>query len=228
MNRCRKAPVRQRSYGYRFFHSAVTGQLLCAVSIVCMVQANIGTSPWNVLKQGLTRCTPLSLGAADILVSLAVIGAALILGERIGFGSLFCVFFPGPVIDLLLMWDCIPCQRTVPGGILLMLAGICLMALSTFAYMVQGLGAGPRDALMVALSKKACRSIASCRIVLDGAATLIGWRLGGQVGLGTILSVLLLGPCIGLVFRAAAIAPGALEQETLEQTCRSLRCSHSP
>ena len=81
---------------------------------------------------------------------------------------------------------------------------------------------------MVALSKKTCRSIASCRIVLDGAATLIGWRLGGQVGLGTILSVLLLGPCIGLVFRAAAIAPGALEQETLEQTCRSLRCSHSP
>ena len=57
---------------------------------------------------------------------------------------------------------------------------------------------------------------------------MIGWRLGGQVGLGTILSVLLLGPCIGLVFRAAAIAPGALEQETLEQTCRSLRCSHSP
>ena len=227
MNRCRKTPVRQRSYGYRFFHSAATGQLLCAVSIVCMVQANIGTSPWNVLKQGLTRCTPLSLGTADILVSLAVISAALLLGERIGFGSLFCVFFPGPVIDLLLMRNWIPCQHTLPGGILLMLAGICLMALSTFAYMVQGLGAGPRDALMVALSKKSGQSIARCRIALDGAATLIGWRLGGQVGLGTILSVLLLGPCIGLVFHAAAIAPGTLEQETLAQTCRNLRRSRS-
>ena len=102
---------KNRSYFKRFFHSAVTGQILCAVSIVMMLQANIGVSPWNVLKQGLSNVTGMSFGTIDVLINVVVISSAVVLGERIGFGSIFSVFIPGPIIDLILYFDLIPLQH---------------------------------------------------------------------------------------------------------------------
>ena len=210
------------SYPLRFFHSAVTGQLLCAVSIVFMLQANIGTSPWNVLKQGLSSASGMSFGAIDVFLNVVIILTAVLLGERIGFGSLFCVFLPGPVIDFILRRELIPLQSTLPGGLLFLGIGMELMELSTWIYMREELGEGPRDALMVALSRKTGKSAGFCRVFLDGAVVTLGWLLGGQVGIGTIASMFGIGTCIGLTFRAAGIDPKKLHQEDLAKTLANL------
>ena len=209
---------RWHSYFRRFFHSAVTGQFLCALGIVLTLQANIGVSPWSVLKQGMTIQLGISFGTADVLTNLAVIICAVMLGEQIGFGSLFCVFLPGPVIDLFQYFGWIPSQDSLLGGLIMTASGIFLLALSTLVYMREELGSGPRDALMVALSKKSGKSAGCCRVCLDFTALAVGWLMGGTVGLGTLMSMFGMGMCIDLVFRAAKCSPKDLRQEHLRET----------
>lgn len=214
---------KNRSYFKRFFHSAVTGQILCAVSIVMMLQANIGVSPWNVLKQGLSNVTGMSFGTIDVLINVVVISSAVVLGERIGFGSIFSVFIPGPIIDLILYFDLIPLQHTLLGGILMMVAGVEVLALSTLVYMREELGSGPRDSLMVALAKKTGRTAGFCRICLDAVVCVVGWLLGGQVGIGTIIPMIGAGTFIEITFRLARLSPKELVQENLHETLRAIR-----
>lgn len=217
-----QAKQHKRSYALRFFHSAVTGQILCAVAIVLMLQANIGVSPWSVLKQGLTNVTGMTFGTADVLTNVLIIAAAMILGERIGFGSVFCVFIPGPIIDVIQHYELIPVQHSLLGGIIMMVAGIEVLALSTLVYMREELGSGPRDALMVALAKKTGRTAGFCRICLDAVVVAAGWLMGGQVGIGTIMSMFGTGTFIELTFRLVHISPKELGQESLGETLRAL------
>lgn len=217
-----QAKQHKRSYALRFFHSAVTGQILCAVAIVLMLQANIGVSPWSVLKQGLTNVTGMTFGTADVLTNVLIIAAAMILGERIGFGSVFCVFIPGPIIDVIQHYELIPVQHSLWGGIIMMVAGIEVLALSTLVYMREELGSGPRDALMVALAKKTGRTAGFCRICLDAVVVVAGWLMGGQVGIGTIMSMFGTGTFIELTFRLVHISPKELGQESLGETLRAL------
>lgn len=214
-----------RPYMLRFFHSAVTGQILCALGMGMMLQANIGVSPWNVLKQGLTNISGLSFGTIDVIINVVVISCAVLLGEPIGFGSLFAVFIPGPIVDLILYYDWIPLQTTLVGGILMMLAGVEVMAISTLAYMREELGSGPRDSLMVALAKKTGRPAGFCRISLDVVVCVIGWLLGGQVGIGTIIPMIGIGTFIEITFRFAHLSPKELVQEHLKETLQALRKS---
>ena len=216
------AKQHKRSYALRFFHSAVTGQILCAVAIVLMLQANIGVSPWSVLKQGLTNVTGMTFGTADVLTNVLIITAAMLLGERIGFGSAFCVFIPGPIIDVIQHYELIPLQHSLLGGIIMMVVGIEVLALSTLVYMREELGSGPRDALMVALAKKTGRTAGFCRICLDAVVVVAGWLMGGQVGIGTIMSMFGTGTFIELTFRLAHISPKELGQESLGDTLRAL------
>ena len=216
------AKQHKRSYTLRFFHSAVTGQILCAVAIVLMLQANIGVSPWSVLKQGLTNVTGMTFGTADVLTNVLIIAAAMLLGERIGFGSAFCVFIPGPIIDVIQHYELIPLQHSLLGGIIMMVVGIEVLALSTRVYMREELGSGPRDALMVALAKKTGRTAGFCRICLDAVVVVAGWLMGGQVGIGTIMSMFGTGTFIELTFRLAHITPKELGQESLGDTLRAL------
>ena len=214
---------RARSYVLRFFHSAVTGQILCALSIVMMLQANIGVSPWNVLKQGLTNVSGLSFGTIDVIINVVVISCAVLMGEPIGFGSLFSVFIPGPIIDLILYYDLIPLQTTLLGGILMMVAGVEVLAISTLAYMREELGSGPRDSLMVALAKKTGRTAGFCRICLDAVVCVVGWLLGGQVGLGTIIPMIGTGTFIEITFRFARLSPKELVQEHIKETLQAIQ-----
>lgn len=212
----------KRSYVQRFFHSAVTGQVLCAVGMAMMLQANIGVSPWNVFKQGLTYMTGMTFGTADVLTNVVVIAGAVLLGERIGFGSIFSVFIPGPIVDVILYYDLIPQQNTLLGGLLMMLAGVEVMALSTLVYMREELGSGPRDSLMVALAKKTGRTSGFCRVCLDVIVCVIGWRMGGQVGIGTIIPMVGIGTFIEATFRLAHLSPKELGQESLRETLHAL------
>lgn len=213
---------KSRPYPLRFFHSAVTGQILCALSIVCMLQANIGSSPWTVFQQGLTNMIPISFGTANVLVNVAIISAAFLLGEKLGFGSLFCVFLPGPCIDVIQHFHLVPLQHSLLGGILMMLLGLELLALSTYVYMKEGLGSGPRDALMVALAKKSGKSAGFCRICLDTGAITLGWLMGGVVGIGTVISMVGIGALIDCNFALFRFDPTALHQEHCRETIQNM------
>ena len=213
----------KRPYGLRLFHAAVTGQVLTALGVACMLRANIGLEPWSVLQQGMSDTFGITFGTANMMVGVSVILLALLLGEHIGIGTLSCVFIVGIIIDFVLWLGFIPLQTTVPGGVVLLLLGLELLTLGTYFYMREGLGEGPRDALMVALAKKTGRTAGFCRSCLEGLAIVVGWLLGGCVGLGTVIAMVGIGALIDLNFHFLRFDPKAVRQETLGQTWRRLR-----
>lgn len=210
----------QRPYGLRLFHAAVTGQVLTALGVVCMLRANIGLEPWSVLQQGMSDTLGITFGAANVIVGVAVILLALALGETIGVGTLFCVFVTGVAIDLIQWLDFIPVQSGLLPGTIQLLTGLELLALGTWAYMREGLGSGSRDALMVALARRTGRLAGSCRSCAEGLAILSGWLLGGQVGLGTVVAMVGIGALIDLNFHLLRFDPKAVRHETLAETLR--------
>ena len=176
---------------------ASIGLFIFAVGVYLTIQANIGVAPWDVLNQGIAKRTGILYGNVMMLVSLTVIILDVLLKEPIGMGMLLDTLIVGKTVDLMNWLDLVKPRQTLQSGALLLAAGIVLLAIGMRIYMALGLGCGPRDTFLVALCKRFPKlSIGTLNVMMWATVTLIGWLLGGQVGLGTILSVVMMGPVL--------------------------------
>lgn len=206
----------------------LSGLLVSSVGITMMLQANVGLEPWSVLQQGIAQTCGITYGVSSILVGAAVILIAIVCGERVGLGTVANIILCGVFIDTLLALGWIPKMEGLASGVLMLLAGLELLALGTWMYMRSALGSGPRDALMVAMARKTGRSVGLCRAAVEVVIILVGWRLGGQVGLGTVISALGLGTLFNLNFALLRFDAAALHQEDLPETLRRLSRNRQP
>lgn len=170
-----------------------------------MLQANIGLEPWSVLQQGMVLTFGITFGTASAIVGAAVIAIAFFCGESFGLGTLANIFICPMFIDILLYLNWIPLFDSFWAGLTALLAGMELLALGTWLYMKSTLGSGPRDALMVVLARRTHRTVGVCRAAVEVVIVFIGWRLGGQVGLGTIIAAVGVGSLVQPEFRPAAV-----------------------
>lgn len=201
----------------------VAGMWVSAVGIAMMLQANVGLEPWSVLQQGLAQTIGITYGTASMIVGAAAIGAAMLCGESFGFGTIINIILCAVFIDGLLWLGWIPPARTMASGILLLLAGLELLVLGTWMYMKSALGAGPRDALMVALARKTGRSVGLCRATVEVFVIIAGFLLGGQVGIGTVICAVGLGSLFNLNFHLLHFRAAELHQENMAETLQNLR-----
>ncbi|MDO4271134.1 MAG: hypothetical protein Q4C72_09470 [Eubacteriales bacterium] len=201
----------------------VAGMLVSAVGITMMLQANIGLEPWSVLQQGMAQSMGITYGTASVIVGAAAIGAAMLCGESFGFGTIINIVLCAVFIDGLLALGWIPQMHGFVPGVLLLLGGLELLALGTWMYMKSALGAGPRDALMVALARKTGRSVGLCRAVVELFVILTGFALGGQIGWGTVIAALGLGSLFNLNFHLLGFRAAETHQENIAETLRRLR-----
>ena len=211
-----------REYGRRLLVLA-GGLMVSAVGITMMLQANVGLEPWSVLQNGMSIFFGITYGTAAMIVGAAVIAVAVLCGESFGIGTLANIFFAPICIDVLLYLDWIPRMESLWSGLLMLLAGMELLALGTWMYMRSALGSGPRDALMVVLARKTGRSVGLCRATVELLAIFVGWRLGGQVGIGTVITGVGVGTLFNLNFVLMHFRAADLHQENLPETLRRLR-----
>lgn len=200
----------------------VGGLLVSAVGIVLMLQANIGLEPWSVLQQGMAGSFGISYGTASAIAGGVAILTALLLGEHIGIGTILNIVLCAVFIDGLLALHWIPEMQSLGGGLVFLLCGLELLAFGTWMYMRSQLGVGPRDALMVALSRKTGRSVGVCRGLTELIIIVIGYFLGGQVGIGTVIAALGLGTLFNLNFALLHFDAAHTKQETLAETVGKL------
>lgn len=211
----------KHEYIHRLFW-LVAGVVVSAFGITMMLQANVGLEPWSVLQQGLAQTAGITYGTASMIVGAAAIGTAILCGESFGIGTVVDIVLCAVSIDGLLWLDWIPEMQDLPSGICMLLGGMELLALGTWMYMKSALGAGPRDALMVALAHKTGRSVGLCRISAEIIAIVIGFQLGGQVGIGTVISALGLGSLLNLNFSLVRFRVAEVHQENVVETLRKL------
>jgi uncharacterized membrane protein YczE len=207
----------------RRFSELIGGLFLFSFGIVVTMKANIGFAPWDVFHMGVAKTSGLSLGYALIATGFVILIAAVLLGEKVGLGTLFNMVLLGVFMDLILAIDPVPKMNNFFVGVIVMIAGLFIISLGSFFYIKSAFGAGPRDSLMVALRRRTGMPVGLCRGLIEGAAVIIGWLLGGPVGLGTVLAALGIGFCVQITFSLLRFEPAKVRHENLAATLETLR-----
>lgn len=167
------------------------GLVALGVGVGLTVQARLGVSPWDVLHQGIARHTPLSFGSVVVLVGLAVLLLWIPLHQRLGIGTVLNTLTVGYIADATLVVLGRPSSD--PARWSMLAGGILAMALGLGLYIGSGLGPGPRDGLMTAISARGY-PLWLVRTALELAVLALGWLLGGDVGVGTVVFAFGIGP----------------------------------
>jgi len=182
--------------------SLVFGLFLFALGIVLLLESGLGLSPWDVLAQGISDHTSLSFGTANIAIAVVVLVVAWALGARIGPGTVANAVLIGLMVDGLIAIDAIDGLSDSPlaARIVLMGAGILIIGIGSGFYIGAGMGAGPRDSLMLVTARRTGVRIGITRATIEVAATAAGFALGGTVGIGTLAFAFGIGPAVELSF----------------------------
>lgn len=198
------------------------GLFIYGVGIVFMINANIGYAPWDVFHAGLANTLGISIGMASIWVGVMIVILAMVLGERVGLGTLLNMVLIGVFIDLIMGLGLIPKSSNFFVGLLMMAVGMVVISIATYYYIGSGFGAGPRDSLMVAVTRITKLPVGVCRGGIEVAAVLVGWLLGGMLGLGTVISALSIGFFVQMTFKVIKFDPTKVKHERLADTIRML------
>jgi len=166
---------------------------LMGLSMGLMLTSGLGLNPWDVLHQGLAGRTGLRFGWVVIGVSALVLLAWIPLRQRPGFGTVCNAVLVGLAADAALA--VLPHPSGLPLRLAYLLVGILANGLSTALYIGAGLGPGPRDGVMTALSRRG-HSLRTVRTCMEVVVLGVGWSLGGTVGVGTLLYAASIGPII--------------------------------
>ena len=174
----------------------VIGLFLFGLGEAIIIGSGSGVSPWTVLAQGISSKTNLSVGMATFLISIFILIFWVPLKQIPGIGTILNAIIIASAIDLTLGF--IPKPELIYLKILQASFGILIVGIGSGIYLASNLGPGPRDGLMIGLQQKTNTSIPLIRTIIESTAVTIGWFLGGIVGIGTILFVFGIGPCVGV------------------------------
>ena len=179
---------------------------LYGVSDGLLVLAGLGLDPWDVLHQGLSRSLGLQVGTWAIAVGAAVLLCWIPLRQRPGVGTICNVVVIGLVINLTLA--VVPAPRLLGVRVVTLIGAVILNGIATGAYIGAGLGPGPRDGLSTGIAARGI-SLRVVRTAIEVSVLVLGWLLGGTVGVGTVLYALAIGPITHLTIPALRLSERA-------------------
>jgi uncharacterized protein len=160
-----------------------------------LVQSHWGATPWTVFAQGVAHHTHLSLGWSTALISCGVLVLWWPLHERVGFGTIANVIVIAYVLDITTY--VVPETPHPAFKVLYIVGGVVVIGLGSALYLTTGLGPGPRDGLMTSLSRRLNVSLVYVRLSIEATVLVVGWLMGGTVGVGTAFFAATIGFSIG-------------------------------
>lgn len=172
-----------------------SGFLLWGLGLALFVRANLGMGPWDAFHQGLGFQIGITIGQASIIASVIVLLFWIPLRQRPGIGTILNALTIGPFTDLFLWLLPRDIESLWLRGAMLLVAMACV-GIGSALYLPAGLGAGPRDGLMMGLHGKLGWSIRLSRSAVEASALAIGWAMGGTVGIGTLVFAFGIGPVV--------------------------------
>ena len=161
-----------------------------------LIVSGVGASPWNVLHQGIAVSLGLSVGTIAFLVSFLVLLLWYFLDQKMGMGTIINFIIIAIMIDVTIYFFDKPNEFFLQ--LAMVIVGLLIIGFGTAMYLIANLGAGPRDGLMTGLQKKTNAPIALVRTSIEIMVVLVGWSLGGIVGIGTLIFALGIGPSLSV------------------------------
>lgn len=196
----------------------IFGLVIYSFGVYLTIYANIGLAPWDCLGMGIAKHTPLNYGSSMVLIGVCAIVIQLILRERIGFATLYDALITGRLTQFFIDISPYPENHSLWLGIVFMLFGFLFIALGMYVYMSAECGCGPKDRLLVAIGKRMPKiPIGVVEMFLWAVVTLIGWLLGGTVGIGTVISTIGAGAVMHLFYTVIHFEPRKLRHRSIKE-----------
>jgi uncharacterized membrane protein YczE len=179
----------------------ITGLAFFGFGITLFLRANLGLAPWDIFHKGLSEKFNISIGLVIEGVGLLLLVLWIPLRQRPGVGTILNAVEIGLVVNLTKPIIGEPDQLIIRA--LMVIAGVIVIGLGSALYIGAGLGSGPRDGLMLGLSKRSIAgrqiSIRVARTVVEISVMVAGLFLGGSIGIGTLIFMFGIGPLVQLI-----------------------------
>lgn len=202
----------------------ILGLLVFSAGVHLTIFANIGLAPWDCLGMGISYHTPLNYGLSVTALSLLVLGIDLLMREKIGYGTILDAVLTGNFIQMFNDLNPLPKNEDLGSGILIMTIGLAVMAVGMMIYMKGAQGCGPRDSLLLGIGKRMRKiPFGYVEILLLAVVLLIGWLLGGPVGIGTLIGTFGAGIVMQIIYSALKFEPREIIHQSVTETTRLLR-----
>lgn len=183
------------------------GLVIAHLGVSLFLLANLGSDPFNVMIQGLSRTLDsltgwsiITHGNTHVAVSVLII-IVLLFTDRsyIKIGTLICMICGGPIIDIFnsVLGNLITAQSAMSIRILSNVMGCIILACGMSVVIKSNAGTGPNDLVGVVISDKLKKKFSIVRMIVDACFLVCGWLLGGAVGMGTVICLFLVGPVAG-------------------------------
>lgn len=209
-------PIRWKTFP-RDFLVIQFGFFLYGLALTLLIRGDLGTSTWLVFEIALADIFKITIGRMTIFVGFTVLILALVMREKVGWGTLGNILSIGPWLDLCL-WLIPSAKGNLVLQLAFFLAGILIQGLATAVYIGVDAGAGPRDSMMLAIHRVTGLSVRVARGILELVVVTIGWLLGGPLGVGTLVFAILIGPSVQWAFKLLNVKPHQPEPAALEAT----------
>ena len=179
------------------------GLVVAHLGVSLFLLADLGSDPFNVMIQGLSRTIDIPLlthGNTHMSVSILIIIIFLFVDKSyIKIGTLICMFCGGPIIDVfnMMLGNIISSDSDMMIRVACNAIGCVILACGMSIVIKSDAGTGPNDLVGVVISDKTKRKFSIVRMCVDACFLLCGWLLGGAVGIGTVICLFLVGPVAG-------------------------------
>jgi uncharacterized membrane protein YczE len=204
----------------------VAGLVVFAFGVHLTIFANIGLAPWDCLGMGIARHTPFNYGISMTLMAVVILIIDMILKEKIGFGTIIDALLTGNFVQMFNSLNRLPENHNIWLGIGIMLIGFIFMAIGMWIYMSAEQCCGPRDALLVGLGKRMPKiPIGIVEVLLWAVVLLVGYLLGGPVGIGTLISTFGAGLVMQIVYNIIHFEPRKLKHRDVITVTKTLKNS---
>jgi uncharacterized membrane protein YczE len=150
-----------------------------------MIHTGLGVPPWDVLSQGIQVQTGWSFGVSAIVTSAFVLLLWIPIKQQPGIGTFINAMLIGPFADL--SEPLMPKLDGFLANFIWLVLALLVFAVGAGLYISPNLGAGPRDGLMVGLTRVSGWPFWIIRTIGESLVLISGWLLGGTVGIGTAL-----------------------------------------
>ena len=197
------------------------GLFIFSIGVYLTIQADIGLAPWDCLSMGVSRKVGYSYGIVHTVISIIILVIDILLKEKIGYDTILDALLVGNYVDLIDHIITLPQFHSIPISCIMVIIGLFIMGYGQYFYMDAAQGCGPRDSLLIALGKRFPKTpIGVVQTVLVGIALLIGWLLGGPVGIGTVISVFGMGTALQIVCKILHFEPRDVVHKNVFETNR--------
>ena len=192
---------KNKNLGARVVMSLV-GLILCGVGVSLFLYTGMGVDPASVFELGIGNVTGISYGSAAALLNVVILFIVFLVDRRyINISSFLAIFGIGYTADFVrgILDICIRREPVLIVKLLMLVAGLFIMAVGIAVYIFADLGVGAIDLVSEIISDKSGFAYQKVRVIGDVSFVVIGYVLGGTVGVGTVLAAFMTGPAVQLV-----------------------------